>query len=120
MAHQNEAPTTSTKSNEPATWFDRLRSDFSASIVVFLVALPLCMGLALAAGVPVGSGLVTGIIGGLVVGTLTGSPFQVSGPGNGVIVVVYDLVSRHGLPMLGIVVLAAGVLQVLAGWLRLG
>ena len=120
MAHQNEAPTTSTKSNEPATWFDRLRSDFSASIVVFLVALPLCMGLALAAGVPVGSGLVTGIIGGLVVGTLTGSPLQVSGPGNGVVVVVYDLVSRHGLPMLGIVVLAAGVLQVLAGWLRLG
>jgi MFS superfamily sulfate permease-like transporter len=105
---------------EHESWLGRLRHDFSASIVVFLVALPLCMGLALAAGVPVGSGLITGIIGGLIVGSLTGSPFQVSGPGNGVIVVVFDLVQQHGLPMLGIVVLGAGVLQLLAGALRLG
>jgi MFS superfamily sulfate permease-like transporter len=105
---------------QPDSLLGNLRRDFSASVVVFLVALPLCMGLSLAAGVPVGSGLITGIIGGLVVGVVTGSPFQISGPGNGVVVVVFDLVQKHGLPMLGIVVVAAGLLQLLAGALRLG
>ncbi|HEX2919324.1 MAG TPA: SulP family inorganic anion transporter, partial [Edaphobacter sp.] len=52
--------------------------DLSASLVVFLVALPLCMGIALASGMPPASGLVTGIIGGLVVGFLAGQPLQVS------------------------------------------
>ncbi|MGD9648375.1 MAG: SulP family inorganic anion transporter, partial [Pirellulales bacterium] len=120
MATNVQPSTNSPPTGHDETWKSRLRHDFSASIVVFLVALPLCMGLALAAGAPVGSGLITGIIGGLIVGSLTGSPFQVSGPGNGVIVVVYDLVQQHGLPMLGIVVLGAGVLQLLAGSLRLG
>src|SRR5260221_296890 len=54
--------------------------DLSASLVVFLVALPLCMGIALASGMPAAAGLVTGIIGGLVVGFLAGSPLQVSVP----------------------------------------
>jgi MFS superfamily sulfate permease-like transporter len=52
--------------------------DFTASIVVFLVAMPLCMGIAIASGVPPEKGLVTGIIGGIVVGLLAGSPLQVS------------------------------------------
>ena len=54
--------------------------DFLASIVVFLVALPLCMGIAIASGAPPVMGLITGIIGGLVVGSIAGSPLQVSGP----------------------------------------
>ena len=54
--------------------------DLSASLVVFLVALPLCMGIAMASGLPPASGLVTGIIGGVIVGFLAGAPLQVSGP----------------------------------------
>ena len=57
--------------------------DLTASIVVFLVAMPLCMGIAVASGVPPEKGLITGIIGGIVVGALAGSPLQVSGPGGG-------------------------------------
>ena len=56
------------------------KQDFLASVVVFLVALPLCMGIAIASGVPVAAGLITGIVGGIVVGSLAGCPLQVSGP----------------------------------------
>lgn len=94
--------------------------DFLASIVVFLVALPLCMGIAIASGAPPALGLVTGIVGGLVVGSLAGSPLQVSGPAAGMAVLVYQLVQEHGLIMLGVVGLIAGALQLLAGVFRLG
>lgn len=94
--------------------------DFLASIVVFLVALPLCMGIAIASGAPPALGLITGIVGGLVVGSLAGSPLQVSGPAAGMAVLVYQLVSEHGLIMLGVVGLIAGALQLLAGVLKLG
>jgi MFS superfamily sulfate permease-like transporter len=94
--------------------------DILASVVVFLVALPLCMGVAIASGAPVASGLITGIIGGLVVGILAGSPLQVSGPAAGLTVVVYELVEKFGIELLGIIVLLAGGLQVLAAFLRLG
>ncbi len=96
------------------------KQDSLASVVVFLVALPLCMGIALASGVPVSAGLITGIIGGLVVGFLAGAPLQVSGPAAGLTVIVYDVVQRHGLETLGIVVLIGGVLQLLAGLFKLG
>jgi len=108
------------KPKSAPTFIDSLRRDLPASIVVFLVALPLCMGIAIASGAPVGAGLITGIIGGIVVGALGGAPMQVSGPAAGLVVVVYELVERHGLPMLGIVVLAAGGLQLAAGSLKLG
>ncbi len=94
--------------------------DFLASIVVFLVALPLCMGIAIASGAPPALGLITGIVGGLVVGSLAGSPLQVSGPAAGMAVLVYQLVQDHGLIMLGVVGLIAGGLQLLAGVLRMG
>ena len=97
-----------------------LPKDFVASIVVFLVALPLCMGIAIASGVPPARGLLTGIIGGLIVGTLAGSPLAVSGPAAGLTVIVYKLVQDHGLEMLGGVVLLAGCVQVGAGLLRVG
>lgn len=98
----------------------RLLPDALASVVVFLVALPLCMGIAIASGVPPALGLVTGIVGGLVVGTLAGSPLQVSGPAAGLAVMVYELVQTFGLPTLGVVVLIGGAVQLLAGALRLG
>ncbi len=97
-----------------------LRFDFAASFVVFLVALPLCMGIAQASGVPIAAGIITGIVGGLVVGMLAGAPLQVSGPAAGLTVLVFGFVKEHGLPALGIVVLLAGAIQFAAGLFRLG
>ena len=97
-----------------------VRRDAMPSVVVFLVALPLCMGIAIASGVPPAAGLVTGIVGGLVVGVLAGAPLQVSGPAAGLTVIVYDLVQTHGLGPLGWIVLVAGGIQLLAGLARLG
>jgi len=95
-------------------------NDVLASVVVFLVALPLCMGVAIASGVSPMAGLITGIVGGLVVGFIAGSPLQVSGPAAGLTVLVWQLVEHHGLAMLGIIVLLAGLMQLLAGVLKLG
>ncbi|MDP3552184.1 MAG: SulP family inorganic anion transporter [Novosphingobium sp.] len=94
--------------------------DFTASIVVFLVAMPLCMGIAIASGVPPEKGLVTGIIGGIVVGLLAGSPLQVSGPAAGLAVIVFEFVRDNGLSALGPVLVLAGALQVIAGIAKLG
>ena len=95
-------------------------ADLLASFVVFLVALPLCMGIAIASGAPPAAGILSGIIGGLVVAALGGSPMQVSGPANSLIAVVWLVSQDYGLGVLGAVVVAAGVLQVAAGLLRLG
>ncbi len=94
--------------------------DALASVVVFFVALPLCMGIALASGAPVAAGLLTGIIGGIVAGALSGCPLQVSGPAAGLTVIVYEIVQQLGLPLLGLVVLVAGGFQIAAGLLKLG
>lgn len=95
-------------------------ADVLASVVVFLVALPLCMGIAIASGMPPTAGIITGIIGGIVVGFLAGSPLQVSGPAAGLAVLVYELVQAHGVEMLGTIVLFAGLVQLAAGLLKLG
>lgn len=97
-----------------------LGTETMASVVVFLVALPLCMGISIASGVPPTAGLITGIVGGLVVGALAGSPLQVSGPAAGLTVLVWEIVQHFGLPMLGLIVLLAGLLQFAAGLLKLG
>jgi MFS superfamily sulfate permease-like transporter len=97
-----------------------LRHDLLASIVVFLVALPLCMGIAIASGAPPAAGLITGIVGGLIVGFMAGSPLQVSGPAAGLAVIVYEIIQKHGLGMLGVILLLAGAVQLLAGLLKLG
>lgn len=94
--------------------------DLLASFVVFLVALPLCMGVAIASGVPPALGLVTGIVAGLLVGPIAGSPLQVSGPAAGLAVIVWDIVDRFGLESLGLVVLLAGAMQLAAGLAGLG
>ncbi|OXY92406.1 SulP family inorganic anion transporter [Streptomyces diastatochromogenes] len=97
-----------------------LRTDFTSSLVVFLVALPLCVGVAVASGVPAELGLITGIVGGLVTGLLPGSSLQVSGPAAGLTVLVLTAVTEYGLPALGVIVLATGLLQLTLGALRLG
>jgi MFS superfamily sulfate permease-like transporter len=105
------------------------RSDFLSSLVVFMVALPLCIGIAQASGLPPEAGLVTGIVGGLLVGLISGSPLQVSGPAAGLIVLVlqfFDDARAAGfegpraIALFGAVVLLAGAIQVLAGALRMG
>src|SRR3954451_529252 len=103
----------------PKTLFPKtLRRDAAASLVVFLVALPLCVGVAVASGVPAELGLVTGIVGGLVTGLLPGSSLQVSGPAAGLTVLVFEAVQAYGLSTLGVLVLAAGLIQLVMGALR--
>ncbi|MFE0135960.1 SulP family inorganic anion transporter [Streptomyces sp. NPDC059037] len=114
----------------PASPLDRARSlfrspgdarhDLAASVVVFLVALPLCVGVAVASGVPAELGLITGIVGGIVTGLLPGSSLQVSGPAAGLTVLVYEAVQEFGIAALGALVFAAGILQLAMGALRLG
>ncbi len=87
------------------------KADLFASLVVFLVALPLCVGVAIASEVPAELGLVTGIVGGLVVGALPGSSLRVSGPAAGLTVLVYEAVRTYGIGALGVLVFAAGVVQ---------
>src|SRR4051794_6803235 len=95
-------------------------NDILASIVVFLVALPLCMGISIASGVPPALGLITGIVGGILVGSLSGAPLQVSGPAAGLTVLVFEIIRDHGIEALGPVVLIAGIVQVIAGRIHVG
>ena len=97
-----------------------ITNDLVASFVVFLVALPLCMGIAIASGVPPALGLVTGMVGGIIVGAVSGSPFQVSGPAAGLAVIVWELVREDGIEMLGPILFLAGLIQLLAGVFKLG
>ena len=97
-----------------------LAKDLLSSVVVFLVALPLCMGIAIASGAPPAAGLITGIIGGLVVGSISGCPLQVSGPAAGLAVIVFELIHTHGFAALGPIIVLAGMFQLAASVLRLG
>jgi len=103
-----------------ATMRASIGADALASVVVFLVALPLCMGVAIASGLPPTAGLITGIVGGIVVGALSGAPLLVSGPAAGLTVLIWQLVQQFGVGTLGAIVLLAGAMQVGAGMLKLG
>ena len=96
------------------------KEDLGASVVVLLVALPLCMGVAIASGMSPGAGLIAGIIGGLVVGAIGGSPLQVSGPAAGLSVLVWGIIEDFGFAAFGGILLLAGVLQAVAGLLGAG
>jgi carbonic anhydrase len=104
----------------PRSWrLDNLRADVNASLVVFLVALPLSLGIAVASGAPILAGLIAAIVGGVVAGLLGGSPLQVSGPAAGLTVVVAELVARFGWLTTCAIVAGAGVLQIGFGLSRL-
>jgi MFS superfamily sulfate permease-like transporter len=100
------------------------KEDLLASVVVFLVALPLSMGIAIASGVPMEKaasvGLITAIVGGIVVGALSGCVLQVTGPAAGLAVMVALFIQQHGFEALGLIVLLAGLIQLAAGLLGLG
>lgn len=98
-----------------------LKQDIFASITVALVAIPLCLGIALASGVPLFSGILTGVIGGIVVGLISESRVSVSGPAAGMIAVVICVITNLGsYPLFLTALLLAGVLQIIAGALRGG
>ncbi|MCO6486705.1 MAG: SulP family inorganic anion transporter [Saprospiraceae bacterium] len=95
--------------------------DFPASVVVFLVALPLCLGIALASGAPLLSGLIAGIVGGIVVGLLSGSHLSVTGPAAGLTVIVLDAITSLGSFQLFLVAVSlAGVFQLILGYVKAG
>ena len=91
---------------------NNFNKDFLASIVVFLVALPLCMGIAIASGVPPVLGLISGMIGGIVVGSLAGAPLQVSGPAAGLAVMVFEAIGKYGMEVLAPVGIVVGIFQI--------
>ncbi|GAC67057.1 SulP family inorganic anion transporter [Gordonia soli] len=97
---------------------DILRYDVPASLVVFLVALPLSLGIAIASDAPVMAGLIAAVVGGIVAGLLGGSPLQVSGPAAGLTVVVAELVANFGWQLTCFITACAGVLQILFGLSR--
>ena len=97
------------------------RSDASAGLVVFLVALPLCLGIALASGAPLFAGILAGIIGGTIVAALSGSEVSVSGPAAGLAVIVATAIQQLGsFPVFQACIVLAGVIQIGFGALRFG
>jgi MFS superfamily sulfate permease-like transporter len=99
---------------------ETLRSDLPASVVVFFIAVPLCLGIALASGAPLFSGLIAGIVGGLVVGVISRSPLGVSGPAAGLTVIVLQAIATLGFEVFLLAVVLSGVLQVALGYARAG
>ncbi len=101
--------------------FKNLKSDLPSSIVVFFVALPLCLGIALASGAPLFSGLIAGIVGGIVVGSISGSSVGVSGPAAGLAAIVLTAIGTLGsFENFLLAVVLGGVIQFLFGILRAG
>jgi len=104
------------------TWVSRVRNslkhDIPASLVVFLVAVPMSLGIAFASGAPLVAGLIAAIVGGLVAGLLGGSPLGVSGPTAGQTVIIAEAVQHFGWPATCAVTVLAGLVQVVLGWSR--
>jgi MFS superfamily sulfate permease-like transporter len=101
--------------------FKTIKNDLPASIVVFFVALPLCLGIALASGAPLFSGLIAGIVGGIVVGSLSGSKIGVSGPAAGLAAIVLTAIGTLGsYENFLVAVVLGGIIQLLFGVLKAG
>ncbi|PLK42273.1 SulP family inorganic anion transporter [Emticicia sp. TH156] len=101
--------------------FSNLKSDFPAGLVVFLVALPLCLGAALASGAPLISGIIAGVVGGIVIGLVSGSQLGVSGPAAGLTVIVLNAITEIGaFDSFLLTVVLAGVIQIILGALKAG
>lgn len=101
--------------------FSNVKSDLSSGIVVFLVAVPLCLGIALASGAPFFSGLIAGIVGGIVIGSISNSPLSVSGPAAGLTAIVLAAITKLGaFEVFLSAVVMAGVLQLILGFIKAG
>ena len=107
--------------NKSKNIFSYLSSDLPAGLVVFLVALPLCLGIALSSGAPLFSGIIAGVIGGIVVGYLSGSSTSVSGPAAGLTVIVLNAITDLGaFDVFLLAVVLAGVFQIVLGIVKAG
>lgn len=107
--------------NNNTSLFANLKSDLPSSIVVFLVAMPLCLGIALASGAPLYAGIISGIVGGIVVGSLSGSALGVSGPAAGLAVIVLTAINdMPSYEVFLVAVILAGVIQLIMGFIRAG
>jgi MFS superfamily sulfate permease-like transporter len=103
------------------SYFKEIKSDLPASIIVFFVALPLCLGIALASGAPLFAGIIAGIVGGVVVGAASGSPLGVSGPAAGLAVIVAGAITSLGSWQAFLTaVVIAGIFQIILGFARAG
>jgi MFS superfamily sulfate permease-like transporter len=103
------------------SFFSNVRGDLAAGLVVFLVALPLCLGIALASGAPLFSGIISGAIGGIVVGFLSNSALSVTGPAAGLTAIVLTAISDlGGFDIFLVAVILAGVIQIVFGFLKAG
>src|SRR4028119_493482 len=101
--------------------FNNMGGDLAAGIVVFLVALPLCLGIALASGAPLFSGIITGIVGGIVVGVVSKSNLSVSGPAAGLSAIVLGAITELGAFNIFLsAVVIAGIIQLALGFLKAG
>ncbi len=101
--------------------FKEIKSDLPASIVVFFVAVPLCLGIALASGAPLFAGIIAGIVGGIIVGIASGSPLGVSGPAAGLAVIVLTSIATLGSwPAFLLAVVLAGIIQLALGFAKAG
>lgn len=98
---------------------EAVRYDLPASLVVFLVALPLSLGIAIASDAPVLAGLIAAVVGGIIAGWIGGSPLQVSGPAAGLTVIVADVIHQFGWAVACFITVVAGFLQVLLGFSRI-
>ncbi|WEK36600.1 MAG: SulP family inorganic anion transporter [Candidatus Pseudobacter hemicellulosilyticus] len=102
-------------------YFSSLGSDFPASVVVFLIALPLCLGIALGSNAPSFSGLIGGIVGGIVIGALSGSQLSVSGPAAGLTAIVAVAIGKlQVFEIFLVAVVLGGVFQIILGYLKAG
>ncbi|TWP46161.1 carbonic anhydrase [Lentzea tibetensis] len=97
-----------------------LRHDLPASFVIFLISIPISLGIAVATGAPLIAGIVSAVVGGVVVGALSGAPLQVSGPATGLVVITAGLVAQYGWPATAAITLAAGLLQIALGLTGIG
>ncbi|GAA0531384.1 SulP family inorganic anion transporter [Chitinophaga japonensis] len=101
--------------------FSNVKGDLSAGLVVFLIAVPLCLGIALASGAPLFAGMISGIIGGLVIGALSGSNLSVSGPAAGLTAVVLTAITKLGaFDVFLVAVFIGGALQLVLGLIKAG
>jgi MFS superfamily sulfate permease-like transporter len=101
--------------------FSNVRGDLASGLVVFLVALPLCLGIALASGAPLFSGIVSGVVGGVVVGFLSNSSLSVSGPAAGLTAIILTAITDlGGFDIFLVAVILAGLIQIGLGFLRAG
>ena len=111
----------SNKAQSASNIFHNLKYDIPAGLVVFLVALPLCLGIALASGAPLFSGVIAGIVGGLVIGIASGSNLAVSGPAAGLTIIVLNAIEDLGdFQTFLLAVVIAGMIQIILGYMKAG